>query len=666
MGSDRVELGAPVRASYLRLSSRAGNRGADDPSRPISRFAHLKVLNRALRETLAQYLSAKSNLRVLDLGCGRMPYRWLVEPHAAWYLGADLPSNSLADLNVDEAGRTALPDECCDLVLSTQVLEHTYDPSAYLRETFRVLTPGGNLILSTHGYWVLHPDPEDYWRWTRNGLILTVERSGFEVVSVRGVMGVAATSLQLLQDSLRYKLPAGFRHLFLVGCQVGILLLDALQSQESKDQDACVFVIRAQKPVQENPAAGQSQWPGTDLQLSPITGLRPAGDRQDPSELRVAADGPSPPHVAVLCPNRDQYSETFIRTHIERLPGKVMVYYGAWLPCRQDGGRELAGLHWRLVKSALRAVGKSPSWVDERLLLQSMRRAGVQVALAEYGPTGVSVMRACRRFSIPLVVHFHGFDAYDQETLETYGKRYQELFEIAAAVIVVSHDMEKQLLGLGVPPRKLFLIPYGVDTEVFAGADPAQSRPIFLAVGRFVDKKAPHLTLLAFADVLKRCPDARLTLVGDGPLLESCVQISEALRIARAVDFSGVMKPLDVSLAMRRARAFVQHSVVTSYGDSEGTPVAAIEAASSGLPIVATRHRGLADVVLDKQTGFLVNEGDIRSMSERMLTLALDAELAGQLGRHGRAHAVKHYSVGDRIRQLGDVLMRAAQSNGIL
>jgi glycosyltransferase involved in cell wall biosynthesis len=114
---------------------------------------------------------------------------------------------------------------------------------------------------------------------------------------------------------------------------------------------------------------------------------------------------------------------------------------------------------------------------------------------------------------------------------------------------------------------------------------------------------------------------------------------------------------------MRRARAFVQHSVRTSYGDSEGTPVAVLEAGASGLPVVSTRHAGIKDVVIEGETGFLVDEGDIEGMAAHMLTLARDADLAGRMGRRAREHVAANFSMEQHIARLAEVLEGAAQRN---
>lgn len=75
---------------------------------------------------------------------------------------------------------------------------------------------------------------------------------------------------------------------------------------------------------------------------------------------------------------------------------------------------------------------------------------------------------------------------------------------------------------------------------------------------------------------------------------------------------------------------------MTTNCDSEGTPVAILEACASGLPVVATRHAGIKDVILHGETGFLIEEGDVHGVAEYMVQLLEDPELAERLGRSGR------------------------------
>ena len=215
------------------------------------------------------------------------------------------------------------------------------------------------------------------------------------------------------------------------------------------------------------------------------------------------------PIVCVISPNKGAYSQTFIQAQVDRLPARIKRLHGngGVYPKFTDDGRSLLSPLNRgarvFVIRVLRADGNS---FLEAAFRNYVKREHVDAVLANFGPTGVSVMEACRAESVPLLVHFHGFDAYKHEVLQKYGCHYPRLFEIAAAIVVVSRDMERQILKLGAPSEKVIYNPYGVDVNLFSGADPAAAGPVFLAVGRFVAKKGPAATLQAFSQVLKVVP----------------------------------------------------------------------------------------------------------------------------------------------------------------
>lgn len=106
---------------------------------------------------------------------------------------------------------------------------------------------------------------------------------------------------------------------------------------------------------------------------------------------------------------------------------------------------------------------------------------------------------------------------------------------------------------------------------------------------------------------------------------------------------------------MRAARCFVQHSVEAPDGDCEATPVGVLEAGASGLPVVATRHDGITDVVVEGETGLLVEERDVRGMAEAVPGLARDP-LAARLGRAARRHVRTHFSSAHSIERLWSII----------
>jgi SAM-dependent methyltransferase len=135
--------------------------------------------------------------RVLDVGCGYRPYEPFFAPHASEYVGVDM-DNPAADLQ-GTVEALPVPDHSFELVLCTQVLEHTSDPALAVRELARVVAPGGRVLASTHGTAVYHPAPNDFWRWTHTGLERLFTSNGhWSSVTVRPGAGTAACVAMLV------------------------------------------------------------------------------------------------------------------------------------------------------------------------------------------------------------------------------------------------------------------------------------------------------------------------------------------------------------------------------------------------------------------------------------------------------------------------------------
>ncbi len=361
------------------------------------------------------------------------------------------------------------------------------------------------------------------------------------------------------------------------------------------------------------------------------------------------------PTVYVVAVNPDDLASTFVRAHVERLPARVVPVCG-FMPSVNGTPALSEFVVARTARKVDRMIRRR-AWEYEvtRAYLTIFRR-GPGVVLAEFGPTGVRVAEACRLAGLPLVVHFHGYDASVRAVIDEHRDAYRRTFRDAAAVVAVSRAMEAKLASLGAPRETLHYNPYGVDCERFKTADVLQSDPIVLSVGRFVDKKAPHLTILAFADAARMHPAAKLVMIGEGPLRTACQDLVLALGLQHAVTFTGDQPHDVVSRHMRTVRCFVQHSVEAQNGDCEGTPNAILEAGASALPVVSTRHAGIPDVVIDGETGWLVAERDVRGMGERLSTVLADAALAARVGRAARHRIEKHFSMEDRIGRLWRIL----------
>ncbi|WP_158265409.1 glycosyltransferase [Blastopirellula marina] len=349
-------------------------------------------------------------------------------------------------------------------------------------------------------------------------------------------------------------------------------------------------------------------------------------------------------------------SETFILAHAELLSSQSAIVDGVF---PRLNGHSILGDS--LIARTLRTIRKkvlvgSQVKDQDAAYAKFIKTWKPDAILAEYGTSGVAVMGACKRYDVPLVVHFHGYDASRKNVLKEFSHSYRQMFRQAAAIVAVSRLMQRQLIAMGAPDNKVHYNSYGVDCTRFASGRPGRSACTFLAVGRLVDKKAPYLTLLAFQQVVKQCPDAKLIIVGDGPLRSACCDLVRGLHLTEHVEMVGAKSHGEVQALMQSSRAFVQHSVRALDGDCEGTPVAIIEASASGLPVVATRHAGIPDVVIEGSSGYLVDECDVDGMAAYMLRLARDPSLAEQMGIQGRRIVEERFSIEKSIGALREII----------
>jgi glycosyltransferase involved in cell wall biosynthesis len=145
-------------------------------------------------------------------------------------------------------------------------------------------------------------------------------------------------------------------------------------------------------------------------------------------------------------------------------------------------------------------------------------------------------------------------------------------------------------------------------------------------------------------------------MAGDGPLLEPCRDLVKSLNLEQCIQFLGIIGHHSVAEEVRSSRAFLQHSVVAADGDSEGTPVGILEAGCSGIPVIASRHAGIADVVIEGKTGILFDERDVDAMAEAILFLGTHPEEASNMGRLARMHVCEHYAIELSIGKLARLL----------
>lgn len=365
--------------------------------------------------------------------------------------------------------------------------------------------------------------------------------------------------------------------------------------------------------------------------------------------------------VAILSPANNLYSETFIQAHRLNINAEVYYYYNGLVPIELAGEGSIFKTYKKGAYKLRYRKSADKLAAEKKALKDSLKTKKIQVVLAEYGTLATEVVDLCNELNIPLIAHFHGFDASVFAVLEQYDN-YKSLFEKAFRIIAVSKVMYNNLLKLGCPKSKLVLNTYGPNDDFFS-VQPTYEKQQLIGIGRFVDKKAPYYTVLAFQKALKSHPTAKLIIAGDGYLLNSVRNLIKYLGIESNVDLPGIIRPEDFRQLMHTSRAFVQHSITSESGDMEGTPLAVLEASAAALPVISTKHAGIPDVVVEGESGFLVNEHDVDQMSKAMCELLSDKSKAISFGKNGRKRIKEHFTLAKHIGEIDQLIEKAIKRN---
>ena len=341
------------------------------------------------------------------------------------------------------------------------------------------------------------------------------------------------------------------------------------------------------------------------------------------------------------------YSETFIYDQVRH-----QSRFRAHVFARRRGSHAdafpYAPVHTlSLLEQARYAFGAS------RAFARPMAESGAEAVHCHFGVNGVFALPFVG--DRPLVVTFHGHDVagllpQNKGSLRYwyYRRRAPQMFERAARLLCCSSELAELLHSVGAPSSKLVVHRLGVDLTRFTFVDRPDRAPTALMIGRMVEKKGMNYGIEAFAQVQATLPDARLSIVGDGPLRPQLTQMAEALGVANAIDWLGVLDAQGVRAALARADVLMTPSVVGRRGDRESGVIVLKEAGATGLPTVGTQHGGIPEIIENEATGFLVPERDVHALADRLRLLMADHALRQQMGAAARAKIEAEY---DTVRQ---------------
>jgi glycosyltransferase involved in cell wall biosynthesis len=276
---------------------------------------------------------------------------------------------------------------------------------------------------------------------------------------------------------------------------------------------------------------------------------------------------------------------------------------------------------------------------------------------AHFATDACAVLPLQRRLRIPMIVTLHGYDVTSTGASlrasslgRLYLRRRHELWQQASVFICVSEWIGHNALRRGFPEEKLWVHPVGIDVEAFRPPESRPKAPLVLFVGRLVEKKGCIHLLRAMRMVEAQMPEARLVIVGDGPLRGALE--AEAHASLHCCEFTGAASPDSVRDWMRRASVVAVPSVIAANGDSEGLCLVVCEAQAMGIPVVGFRGPGIE--VVDGETGLLVPERDESALADALLSLLRFESVAAQMGAAGRRRIERLFNLRRQTALLED------------
>ncbi len=327
-----------------------------------------------------------------------------------------------------------------------------------------------------------------------------------------------------------------------------------------------------------------------------------------------------------------------------------------------------------VVPKLVRPIHPLKDFLAQQKLEKLFREQKPDIVHTHSGKAGILGRLAAKRASVPIIIHtIHGpsFGSF-QNGLSNFIFRTAE--KKAALVtdhfIVVADAMKNQYLAAGIGKlgqyTKIFS---GFPLEPFLDAknDLELRKKLGLAPDDFVIGKIARLfklkghdDLFAIApELVRQNPKIKFLLVGDGEWRARFQNLATSLGLETNFVFTGLVPPNEVPKYVGIMDALVHLSL------REGLPRALPQALAASKPVIAYDCDGAHEVCLDGETGFLIQPGDLKSLTEKIIRLANDSSLREKLGRSGSDFVRKNFAVEKMVDGIYSLYLKLAAERGL-
>ena len=306
----------------------------------------------------------------------------------------------------------------------------------------------------------------------------------------------------------------------------------------------------------------------------------------------------------------------------------------------------------------LKFVRREPPIVyrgEYQMLASLLERRGADLMHIYFGHTGVHLLPFIEQWNKPCVVSFHGADVASKPDVADYDRKLRRLFDAVPLILARSQSLADRLIQLGCPPERLRINRTGVPLTEFPLVQ--RDRPVnghwrLLQACRLIPKKGVATSIRAFAILQREFPNAELLIAGKGPLQPKLEGLVSQLGISNKVHFCGFLNQKELLKLYATSHLFLHPSETELDQNQEGIPNSVLEAMSTGLAVVATRHGGIPEAVHHGRTGLLVKEGDFVSLAESVAATLRSAETFREMGWLASESVAVNFEQSEQIRQL--------------
>jgi colanic acid/amylovoran biosynthesis glycosyltransferase len=391
----------------------------------------------------------------------------------------------------------------------------------------------------------------------------------------------------------------------------------------------------------------------------------------------------APRRVIHSCTNWLHQNQTWIYQQVRHLPhDRIEPHIVCWrtenldqfaVPNLNILGGPNSRQYWREKSLNIFGIG-----THSPFLVNNIRRLGAEIVHSHSGDEGWYHLPSVRKTTARHVVTFYGYDVNGlPATHPVWVERYAELFSNVDRILCEGPYMASAIKALGCPLEKIRVHHLGVanDNIEFVPRRWTPGTPLrVLIAASFLEKKGIPDALSALARVKNDAP-LEITIVGGAQPLTSSYR--EERRIHETMAATGLASNVQLLGYMPHEKllkeAYLQHiflspSRIASDGDTEGgAPVAIIEMAATGMPVVSTRHCDIPAVVQHERTGLLAEEGDIDGLVNNLLWLIRNPDDWLPMLEAARLHIENSFNArtqGVRLADLYDELFHVSASNG--